>query len=216
MKVVKKVADIVIGIVIALILVVSVFFIVANATRGEKDVPQLFGLTFASVQTDSMTGTFEVGDIVVAKVVDENSEINTDDIISYFEVVNGQRIIKTHRVVRIETVGSTVWYYTQGDKAGLPEDPQPKSRDQLVAVYQFHIGGLGGFIDFLREPLGFILIIVLPILIVIAWEIYKLIVLYVEHKKAQILEESNSAKAESMEEMKAKIIQDYLDSLKKR
>ncbi len=213
MKTFKKIADIVIGIIIAIILLASILVIIANASRGKDDVPQIFGYTFASVQSDSMTGTFEEGDIVVGRIVDENTVIKeNEDIISFYEVKNGYKIINTHRVVRIEKVGDVTWYYTQGDKDGLPEDFQPKSHDQVIAVYQFKLAGFGKFVDFLREPIGFILVVVLPILLVIGWEAYKLIALYMEHKKAQYLEESQSAVAPS-EEMKEQIIQEYLKSL---
>ena len=213
MKTFKKVAEIVIDVLIVLIIVGSIFAIVANASRGESDVPQIFGHTFSSVQSDSMTGTFEKGDMIVGKIVDENTVIEEDDIISFYEIKGNVKIINTHRVVRIEEVGSVKWYYTQGDKEGLPEDVEAKSHDQVVAVYQFRLMGVGAFVDFLREPAGFILIVVLPIVLVILWESYRLISLYMEYKKDEYMQKAKQTTAQASEEEKAAIIQEYLNSI---
>ena len=209
----KKIADIVITVIIVLLLVASVLVIVANIARDKDEVPNFFGTTFFTVASDSMTGTFEEGDMVVGTLVKEDTVITVnEDIVSFYEVKNGQTIINTHRVVRIEEVGDTKWYYTQGDKEGLPVDPIAKSHDQLISVYKGKIAGMGNFIEFLREPIGFILVVVLPILAVIGWEVYRLIALYIEHKKQQILEESKAV-ATPTDEMKSQIIEEYLKSL---
>lgn len=210
----KKIVDIAITVIIVLLLVASVLVIIANIARDKDEVPNFFGTTFFTVASDSMTGTFEEGDMVVGKLVKEDTVITAnEDIVSFYDVKNGQTVINTHRVVRIEEVGNTKWYYTQGDKQGLDEDPVAKSHDQLISVYTGKIAGMGNFVEFLRQPIGFILVVVLPIVAVIGWEIYRLIALYMEHKRQQILEESKTMAVEPTDEMKSQIIQEYLKSL---
>lgn len=209
MKTAKKIFDVVINVLICLIFVISIFVIIANNSIKETGVPNLFGYTMASVQSDSMTGTFEKGDIVIGKLADEATVIEKGDIVSFWDVKDGIKFVNTHRVVEVYEYGDSKFYDTQGDKEGLGVDPYTKSQEDIVAVYQGKIPVLGGFIDFIKKPIGFILIIVLPFLIVIGWEVYRLIVLFIEHKKQQILEQAESSK-QITDADKDAIIQEYL------
>lgn len=209
MKKAKKIVDIVINVLICLIFVISIFVIIANNSIKETGVPNLFGYTMASVQSDSMTGTFEKGDIVIGKLADEATVIEKGDIVSFWDVKDGIKFVNTHRVTEVYEYGDAKFYDTKGDKEGLGVDPYTKSQEDIVAVYQGKIPALGGFIDFIKKPIGFILIIVLPFLAVIGWEVYRLIVLFIEHKKQQILEQAESNK-QITDADKDAIIQEYL------
>ena len=209
MKKAKKIVDIVINVLICLIFVISIFVIIANNSIKETGVPNLFGYTMASVQSDSMTGTFEKGDIVIGKLADEATVIEKGDIVSFWDVKDGIKFVNTHRVTEVYEYGDAKFYDTKGDKEGLGVDPYTKSQEDIVAVYQGQIPALGGFIDFIKKPIGFILIIVLPFLAVIGWEVYRLIVLFIEHKKQQILEQAESNK-QITDADKDAIIQEYL------
>lgn len=209
MKKAKKIVDVVINVLICLIFVISIFVIIANNSIKETGVPNLFGYTMASVQSDSMTGTFEKGDIVIGKLADENTVIEKGDVVSFWDAKDGIKFVNTHRVTEVYEYGDAKFYDTKGDKEGLGVDPYTKSQEDIVAVYQGKIPALGGFIDFIKKPIGFILIIVLPFLAVIAWEVYRLIALFIEHKKQQILVEAESNK-QITDADKDAIIQEYL------
>lgn len=229
MNTVKKVVGIIVDVLIVLIFAVSLLVIIANAGRKEGEQPSIFGYTFSAVQSDSMKPTFDKGDMVIGKKVNENTEIKVGDIISFYEIEikSNTKIINTHRVIAIEMVGDVAFYYTMGDKVRLEThgsvdaevnkdsygtDELPKTIDQVVAVYQTHLGGIGGFMDFLKKPVGFIFVIVLPIVLVILWQIYRLIVIYMESKKAEYIGEAQ-AKSEPTDEMKSAIIEEYLKSI---
>jgi hypothetical protein len=111
--------------------------------------------------------------------------------------------------VRLETHGSVD---AEVNKDSYGKDELPKTIDQVVAVYQTHLGGIGGFMDFLKKPVGFIFVIVLPIVLVILWQIYRLIVIYMESKKAEYIGEAK-ATSEPTDEMKSAIIEEYLKSI---
>ena len=209
MKKAKKIVDVVINVLICLIFVISIFVIIANNSIKETGVPNLFGYTMASVQSDSMTGTFEKGDIVIGKLADEATVIENGDIVSFWDAKDGIKFINTHRVTEVYEYGDAKFYDTKGDKEGLGVDPYTKSQEDIVAVYQGKIPALGGFVDFIKKPIGFILIIVLPFLAVIAWEVYRLIALFIEHKKQQLLVEAESNK-QITDADKDAIIQEYL------
>ena len=77
----------------------------------------------------------------------------------------------------------------------------------VQAVYVGHVEVVGGIIDFIKKPIGFVLVLVLPMLAFIGYQIYKLVVIYMAAKKEEILEE---AKAGVSDEAKDAIIKEYL------
>ena len=210
-KTLAKIGSLALDVVIILVFVVSAMLVVANLTvdkeKGEQ--PNIFGYVISSVQSDSMSGTFEKGALVIGKIPGEDTAIAVGDIISFRQRVGGVEIINTHRVVAIDESGSTPLYQTQGDNKVVCPDPDTewKSMADITAVYHLHLPGVGGFIDFLKKPVGFILVLVIPMLAFIAWQVYKLITIYLAAKKEQMLEE---AKEGVSDEAKDAIIREYL------
>ena len=211
MKAFKKIGAVIADVLIILVFLVSVVLIIANITSDKENggQPNVFGYVINSVQSDSMAPTFSKGALVIGKLVDENTVIQKDTIVTFYQKVGGATIKNTHRVVDTNTAGGSTLYQTWGDNR--EECPTPdqvwKSRSDIIAVYVGHIPVLGGFIDFLKEPLGFVLILVLPIVAFIAWQAYKLIALYLATKKAEMAEE---AKNGVTDEAKDAIIKEYL------
>lgn len=211
MRTLKKIGKVTVDVLIVLVFVISVVLVIANLTSDRKNggQPNVFGYVISSVQSDSMSGTFEKGALVVGKLVDDETVIAKDDIVSFYQKVGGTTIVNTHRVVATQDLGGTTIYQTQGDNRDRCPTPDAewKTISDVNAVYQFHIPVLGGFIDFLKEPLGFVLCLVLPMLAFIGWQIYKLISIYLQAKKEQMLEE---AKEGVSDEAKDAIIKEYL------
>jgi signal peptidase len=185
--------------------------VVANITvdRDKGEQPNVFGYVISSVQSDSMAGTFEKGALVIGKMVDSDTVISKGDIISFRQRVGNIEIINTHRVVDINDSGSTTLYQTQGDNPEVSPEPDPewKTIAEITAVYQSHIPGVGGFIDFLKKPVGFVICLVLPMLAFIGWQVYQLISIYFKAKKEQLI---NEAKDSVSDEAKDAIIREYL------
>ncbi len=211
MKTLKKIGSIALDILIILIFLISVLLVVANITADKENGEQanVFGYVINSVQSDSMSGTFEKGSLVVGKMVDDKTVIEKDTIITFTQKVGSTYIQNTHRIVDVHTVGGTNIYQTQGDNRERCPAPDAdwKTIHDVNSVYKFHIPLVGGFIDFLKEPVGFIICLVLPMLAFIAWQVYKLISIYLQNKKEQMLEE---AKDNVSDEAKDAIIREYL------
>ena len=206
-KTLKKIGGIILDVLVVIVFAVSVLLVVANLTADKEngELPNVFGYVINSVQSDSMSGTFEKGSLVVSRIPEEGAEVKIGDVVSFRQQVGNVTIINTHRVVDIQNN----LYQTQGDNREVCPTPDEewKSRREILAVYCFEIPVLGGFIDFLKEPVGFVLVLVLPMLAFIAWQIYKLISLYLTAKKQEMLEE---AKASVSDEEKDAIIREYL------
>lgn len=212
MKTFKKIGGIFVDVLIVIVFVVSVLVIIANVTTDKEngEQPNVFGYVINTVQSDSMSGTFEKGDLVIGKIPDENTEIIVGESIIMFEQQEGNiRFNNTHRVVDSNKIGSVTFYQTQGDnRERCPEpDREWKSFGDIKAVYSFSIPYMGSVLDFIKSPLGFVLILVVPMLAFIAWQVYKLITLYLKAKKEQMLEEVKDGVSDAAKEA---IIQEFL------
>jgi signal peptidase len=221
MKVLKKIGSVVIDVLIVIVFIISLLVVIASITaKRENGQANVFGYTANSVQTDSMKGTINEGDLIISKVVTSENKADFDlkegDIVSFYtEIKKGTKILITHRIYEVRQAGNTRIITTWGDNresAPIPDDPITMS--DVQSVYLFRIPLVGHFIDFLRTPLGFIICLVVPLLAFICWQAYKLIILFFKSKQAELAEEAenlkNSAKTEISDEEKNAIIAEYL------
>ena len=213
-KVLKKIGSVLVDVLIIIVFIISTLVVIASVTANRTGgQPSVMGYIFSSVQTDSMQGTINQGDFVVGKLVDDGTEINVGDIVSYHDYYNGRQIVITHQIVEVmEDDPSNPGYITKGTAVQY-EDEIIKYRDDIISVYKFRIPFLGKFIDFLRTPFGFIICLVIPLLAFIAWQAYKLILLIFKSKQAELDEQAESlktTKAELSEAEKNAIIAEYL------
>ena len=218
-KVLKKIGSVAIDVLIVIVFIISTIVVIASITANRTGgQPSVGGYVFSSVQTDSMQGTINKGDLVVGKLIDDSIEIKVGDIVSFEDYYEGQKITITHRVKEVRTVSDPPTYITQGDNEKYADDIL-RHHESIHSVYKFRIPFLGAFIDFLKTPLGFIICLVLPLLAFIAFQAYKLITLYLKAKKLELVEEASNgnnssstsnSKSELSEEEKNAIIAEYL------
>ena len=221
MKVLKKIGSVVIDVLIVIVFIISLLVVIASITaKRENGQANVFGYTANSVQTDSMKGTINEGDLIISKVVTSKNKADFDlkegDIVSFYtEIKKGTKILITHRIYEVRQAGNTTVITTWGDnRESAPEPDDPITMSDVQSVYMFKIPLVGHFIDFLRTPLGFIICLVVPLLAFISWQAYKLIILFFKSKQAELEEEAenlkNAAKTEISEEEKNAIIAEYL------
>lgn len=200
-KILSVISNILIILVVVLALVVSITSITAKANGG---VPDLFGHTAFSIQTDSMNPTIKSGDYIFGEKCDPET-LEVGDVITYFTVIENQKVINTHRIVAIVDQGGFKYFQTQGDnKVTNPEpDELLVDFDDVISKYNgTRIPVMGSVLDFLGTKLGFFLFIVLPVLLYTLYQIYKLIAVILHNQKAKL--------AESEDEIKKAAIAEYL------
>jgi signal peptidase len=136
--------------------------LVAGATFGGYGLFMLaMGTTtpLVVVTSESMEPTFYRGDLAViqGKAADQ---VRLGDIVVYSDTtyMPGTSII--HRVISIDIVNGTYYYYTKGDH-NPTQDPGTRTYSEIVGVVVFVIPQLGNVSLFLRTPLGLLLIVVL-------------------------------------------------------
>lgn len=117
------------------------------------------------VESGSMQPAIKTGGIVVIK---PEKEYKVGDIITFDERSVGVPI--THRIFEIkENNGHTV-YTTKGD-ANKSDDENLLSEKSIIGKVLFSIPYVGYAVDTVKRPLGFIVIIALPALLLIIGEV---------------------------------------------
>ena len=159
----RKIANTIINVilVVAIILAALCTYVSFVSTSG-NGVPNILGTAFFSVQTDSMYPTLLPGDLVVAKTVSDPSTLRKGDIITYWTVINGERVLNTHTIHEIYDGGEHCIFRTKGDN-NTAVDPITVHESEVVGKYMFRIPSLGKVFDYLQTSTGFLLIIVLPV-----------------------------------------------------
>lgn len=182
-KVLSTIASIVLWIVI---LVAALFAFTTLATRNQDNVSRLAGYTPLTVETDSMAPTFYSGDLIIIKKVDPSS-LEVGDIITFHTIIQNQYALNTHRISEINESAGVRTYTTKGDNNAIA-DTHIISDNDIVGQYVARIPGFGKVIEFLSSSIGFLLIIVLPMLIFFIYQVYHLITVSITLKKAEALE----------------------------
>ena len=119
------------------------------------------------VKSGSMEPAISTGSIVVVKAF---SDYQAGDIITFGKDSKDQ-VPTTHRIVDIRIESGNPIYVTRGD-ANDTDDSKEVRKNEIIGRVLFHIPVLGYLIDFARQPLGFIVLIVLPAAIVIFDELH--------------------------------------------
>ena len=149
--------------VVAIILAAVCTYVSFVSTSG-NGVPSILGVRALSIQTDSMYPTIKPGDLVLAKAIDDASELETGDIVTYWTVINGERVLNTHRITEIYDGGGYLIFGTKGDNSSFG-DALTVHEAELVGKYWTRIGGIGKVFDFLQTSKGFFIVVVIPVFI---------------------------------------------------
>lgn len=186
----KKKASIIFDIITWIIVIVSVFVTVISLSSKESGVPSVMGKVLLSIQTNSMEPTIKPGDLILTEKF-VKQELNKDDIISFFSIEQGQKIIKTHRIDNVKKINNVVTYITKGDNNPVPDGAEVPPGDIVSVYYGLRVGSLGSILDFLKSQWGFFIFIIVPLFIFLLYQLYVFIILIIENKKEQIINEAN-------------------------
>lgn len=200
----KKIFNVLFYTVISIVITFALLMTVMSLTsKGENGVNEMFGYYFQTVQSESMTGTFEKGDVIICKSVDVDN-LKVDDIISFHYWTGEFNIVVTHRIVEIKTtdIGSK-YFITQGDAKEniMHEEVFP---DDVFAKYTGKkLSGFGTVAEFVKSKTGFLVCVLLPLFLFLFWQLYSFIKTLIDIKQANYKDEvNNQAKALAAEMLK--------------
>ena len=150
------------GILVLAIALAAVCTYISFVSTSGNGVPSLFGIRVFSIQTESMYPTLLPGDLIFDTGVKEPEELRVGDVITYWTVINGERVLNTHRIHEIYDGGGYLIYATKGDNNTIA-DPLTVHESEVVGKYSFRVAGLGKVFDYLQTSTGFLIVIVIPV-----------------------------------------------------
>ncbi len=209
-KVIKKIGVAVVTIFIVVLILLSIIISISSITaKANNGVPNLFGYTPFSVQTDSMNPTLSKGDYIFIEKCDAEA-LEVGDIVTYYTIIEGKRVVNTHRIVNVYNSNGMIEYQTQGDNKETNPEPDKQLLSPGDVIGKFtgkKIPVMGSVIDYLSTKMGFFVVILLPVLLFTLYQIYKLIAVILHNHKVDMI---NAVNESASDEVKEAIIAEYL------
>lgn len=203
MKALKRAGTIVISVILwAIILLAALYAFTTMATKDDQSVASILGYTPMTVETDSMKPTFQSGDLIFIKKCD-TSKLKEGDIITFHTIIDNQYALNTHRIQKIDEANGVRSYTTIGDNNNGVADQHVISDGDIVGKYIGHVSGLGKVMNFLSSSMGFLIVIVLPMLLFFIYQVYNLIMISIRLKKAMAVENAEEIANARIQQEKA-------------
>ncbi|MBQ3921522.1 MAG: signal peptidase I [Firmicutes bacterium] len=191
-KILARVLD-----VICVIIIVFALVILLSVVLNRSDsAPSVMGYSAFRVISGSMEPSIKINSLVIVKNCDA-SEVREGDVISFYSsdpALGGA--INTHRVVGISNDGGIV-FTTKGDNNAIA-DEYPVPAAQLVGRVVFYSSFMGIVVKLLQNPLVFVAIVAIPLLVLII----KNVVTVINAAKAVEAEEEQKALEKTLEEVR--------------
>jgi signal peptidase len=214
----KKIIDISITalqIAIVLVAIIISAIVIANpiVTSGKVSNSKT---KLLPVLSDSMNGpyedSFKTGDLVIAATPKDKFALEKGDIITYVGPVNGKEELITHRIVDVAYLdGKANTYFTLGDAQPRDATPVAINPHDVLAVYKYHINGVGKAINWLQDDKNFLFVIVLPLIALFIYNIIMFVRMIMQNKLEKVKEATaNSAPVIDEEEIKRRAIEEFL------
>ena len=203
----KKVLNTTVNI-LAWILLIFAFLITLIVFSSGKNngVANLFGYIPMTVESDSMKPTFVKDDLIICKEIDDINSLKENDVITFWTMINGEKVKNTHRIVSVVDENGSRSFITRGDNNSLDDTTPVSSVDIIGKWTDKKIGGFGKVMNFLRTKKGFFICIIIPMALFFIFELYKFIVALIEVKRPEPVEQLDE------EEIKRRAIEEYLAS----
>lgn len=188
----KKVVTIITSVLLwIIILVAALYAFTTISTKDSNNVSSVLGYTPMVVKSNSMAPTFNAGDMIFIKKCD-TSKLTEGDIICFHTIIENEYSLNTHRIQKIDEANGVRSYTTIGDNNNGVSDSHIISDGDIVGKYIGHLPKVGRVMDFISSSVGFLIIIVLPMLIFFIYQVYNLIMINIKLKRAVALENAKA------------------------
>ncbi|MCL2739957.1 MAG: signal peptidase I [Oscillospiraceae bacterium] len=167
-------------IIVGLIIVVMAVFIFLTLSQRDAGMPNIFGYSVLTVETDSMKGdakdNFQAGDLIIVKNLspEQTLTLTTGQIITFWDIIDGQRAFNTHRITQVHNDSGIPSFTTKGDNNSVVDTDRKIANDVIGLYSGTKIVGGGTVMTFLQSKWGFFYCLVIPLLLFFLWQIYKL------------------------------------------
>jgi signal peptidase len=156
----KKIFNIIYYIIISAVVFLALLVIISS-------FPITGNIKMLTVLSGSMEPTIHTGSVVVIKPV---SDYQVGDIITFGKT----DIPTTHRIAEMKVVEGINVYKTKGD-ANNAEDNTETPQKEVIGKVLFSIPWFGYVVDFIKKPMGLMLVIVIPAVIIVYDQLQKIV-----------------------------------------
>lgn len=183
MKLVMKVLNVLVTATL-LAVIAGAATLALTARRSPDRIPTVAGRKVLTVLSGSMEPSIHTGDVILVQPLRPGETVADRDIIT-FHVAEQPDMLITHRVVGVLKVnGKDSAYMTKGD-ANDSQDLQAVAPNQVLGRYQWRAPYFGYVAHFVRQPLGIVLLVILPGVLLIGSEVRKLYLLLAAADRAK-------------------------------
>lgn len=150
-----------------LILILAITMVIFLTTRIQGNTPTVFGYTIFRISTGSMEPELMIGDVILDKVVDDETEISVGDVITFEGGSQFDGKLVTHKVIKAPYTdeNGNIMLQTHGIANEL--DDTPISIDQVRAKMICKIPYIDTLYNLFLSPCGLLIMILLIILVFI-------------------------------------------------
>lgn len=160
-------------------------------------LPNAFGLRDLTVLSGSMEPTISTGDVVVERQISP-LDARLGDVVSFKDPEDASILI-THRVQSMVVHDGVVSFVTKGD-ANTGVERWKVSADGTIGKVEYHVWHLGYLLSLIRGPLGRIVLVVVPALVLGAYELVRI---WRPRPRAASEESDDSEEPDDVEESEA-------------
>ena len=195
----KKILLKIINLISILVILISLAVLLTVVLTKKGEAPNVFGYSLFRVMTGSMEPTIPTDSMIVVKR-NGKEEYRPGDVISFYSrdpALGGA--VNTHRITEVRREDGIILYETRGDANNVP-DRYPALQEDVIGKVVYSSYGLGKAVRLISNPLLFIPLIILPLILILGqsvWESFKL-----AQKLAR--EEEEAAVREALENLRKK------------
>lgn len=196
----KKIGNIVSYVFITILMLIAaflIFYVICGKIAKSKNENPPFALY--TIISPSMVPSINVYDVVFVKKTDV-SKLKKGDIITFYSTNTffGNTPI-THRIVEVINMpDKTVNFKVKGDANDVPDDEKVLP-DNIIGKVMFKIPKLGKIQYFLASKKGWIFAILIPSLIILTYDIFKIVRLITLRRKINGFESENKDTIDKIE-----------------
>ena len=168
-KVISKVINVIL--VLVLLLAAGVMLLTGiNAKSGKATT--VLGYGFMAVQTGSMTPEYPIGSVIIVKETDP-AKLNEKDVITFYSSHPGlNNMIVTHRIVDVIDDGDGTYSFTTKGDANTINDEYPAEGERIIGKVIAKSSLMQKLVNLRQNPSTFFVLILLPMCVIIAYEVF--------------------------------------------
>jgi signal peptidase len=201
---------------IGLVLIMTSALLVSALNPRNDEGISVFGVSAYVVVSDSMVPKFSAGDIIIIQAVD-SEDLSVGDVITFrSRDPNTFGEIISHEIYEIvfNNDDGTLSFITRGINLGTIDATAVLSTE-IIGKLVWSIPRLGVVVNFARSTIGFISLFIIPMTLLIGFEIFRFLKQYQLYLKEKILNGLPTRTAQGVPEAKENTIKDLEEEIRR-